>query len=306
MSEVDTALFKAAAEGDVPAIQSALQGGANINTRNPQFPGDTPLIAAAMLGREEAVRYLIQAGANISAGNGNKSTALHHAAIFRHLEVARILIRAHSDVNIKDNEGATPLVYLARDTELVRLLLEAGAEVNVKATFATPLIIAAHSGNAEAVKLLLQAGADVHATGGLLGYTALMSAAQGEGDTETMSLLIRVGADVNARREGTGETALMGAAFKGRTDAMRYLLAAGADVNARDNQGDTALHYAAKNAIVDKKNYSRKLTEMMRILVQGGAKVNTRNFKGETALWYLYCPECDDARGFVLSVGGRE
>jgi ankyrin repeat protein len=73
-----------------------------------------------------------------------------------------MLLRAGSDVNIRDAFGSTALHWAAQrgNEKLVRLLLSKRAEVNVQDEFGeTALIWAAMCGDKAVVKVLLAAGA---------------------------------------------------------------------------------------------------------------------------------------------------
>jgi ankyrin repeat protein len=65
------------------------------------------------------------------------------------------------------------------------------------------------------------------------------------GELDKVVQLIADGAQVNAQFELDGMTALMWAAFMGHIGVCEFLIANGADVNAQDNNGDTALAWAA-------------------------------------------------------------
>lgn len=80
-----------------------------------------------------------------------------------------------------------------------------------------------------------------------------------------MARLIKSGADVNAKNEN-GRTALMYAAWNNVTDVAKVLIDAGADVNAKGNAGETALmHAAARNAV-----------DVAKALIAAKADVNAR------------------------------
>lgn len=91
------------------------------------------------------------------------TTAVHYAAA-QYGSALRLLLPFVNDINFPDDDGATPLVLAAASGEIegVRALLEAGAEVNhVDEWNQTALYSALHSKSAEVVRALLDAGADV-------------------------------------------------------------------------------------------------------------------------------------------------
>ena len=119
----------------------------------------------------------------------------------------------HTDVNIKDALGRTPLHIAAEKgyPEIVLFLVENGADVNIADTNGnTPLIFIIHKmGNLEITRRLLEKGAVVNA------------------------------------QNRTGETALMYAAWRGHSDIVQLLLEYRADVSLKNRQGNTALTLAA-------------------------------------------------------------
>ena len=80
-----------------------------------------------------------------------------------------VLIYAGADVNARDADGVTPLMWAGFQNEtpdIFRLLLDAGADVRARDSRGrTPLMWAAwgKKGTTEILGLLLDAGADVHA-----------------------------------------------------------------------------------------------------------------------------------------------
>jgi ankyrin repeat protein len=91
---------------------------------------------------------------------------------------------------------------------------------------------------------------------------------------------LRHGADVNLSNH-SGVTPLMNACNKYFDLMEKYQLAFlenGADVNAKDREGNTALHYAARN---DDKNGAKTLCDM---LLEFDADISAVNNAGKTAL----------------------
>ena len=147
-------------------------------------------------------------------------------------EYTKKLIEAGANVNEKDSDGRTPLMY-AVFPESVRALIDAGADV--KATDNDGNTALMYTIFPESVKMLIDAGTDVNAKNNK-GETALMHAYF----AESVKNLVKAGADVNAKNN-EGKTALM---FAERVDTLEALIAAGADVKAKDNMGYSAFMYA--------------------------------------------------------------
>jgi len=131
ISDKNAKLIQAAKDGNLPAVQTLLAGGADVNTKNNQ--GTTSLIMAAMNGNTEMVKLLLEKGANVKERNnfflGNQ-TSLIIAAENGHTEIVKLLLAKGADVNAKTNDGKTALV-LAKNkghTDIVQLLEKAGAK----------------------------------------------------------------------------------------------------------------------------------------------------------------------------------
>jgi ankyrin repeat protein len=161
---------------------------------------EVPLVEAARRGDVAAVRTLLQGGANPSAAQGDGLTALHVAAEVGNLEIARMLIAGRADIEAKSRLGGyTPLHLAAGNahTEVVRALLQARANPRAVTTTGgvTPLHLAAKALNGElAVRALVEAGAPVNALERTSGQTPLMCAA-GYGRAAAVRELLRAGAD---------------------------------------------------------------------------------------------------------------
>src|SRR5262245_16240952 len=90
------------------------------------------------------------------------ATPLMYAALYSDAETVRFLLDHGADPNIKNQAGATALMWALDDVEKTRLLVEHGADVNARSEEGrTPLIIAAYQfGSAPIIKLLLDRGAN--------------------------------------------------------------------------------------------------------------------------------------------------
>ncbi|MHC4555843.1 MAG: ankyrin repeat domain-containing protein [Planctomycetota bacterium] len=192
---------------------------------------------------------------------------LHHAAANGEIEHVKLLISQGADVNVKNNDGQTPLHYAARrgHKEVVELLLANGADVNARDRMSkTPVEHAMGGNHREIVQLLIYKGADI---------SPLHFALYMKDEAEARSL-IEGGADVN-RRTPYGTTPLDRAVVAGFRDIVELLIAKGANVNAKDNWDWTPLHSAV---------YGHK--DIVEILIAKGANVNARDGGGRTPLWY--------------------
>jgi ankyrin repeat protein len=249
-------------------IQAALKAGANANARSSNYDAWTPLTRAA-------------------SENENP-------------EVISILVKAGADVKW---HGGTPLLLAARDNKnpaVISALLEAGADVNAKfESNRTVLMFAAlYNDNPEVFPVLIEAGADVGAKDED-GWTALMYAVGNRnpesiyllteedpdddlriedfirgGNPAVVTLLLKAGADAGAR-DNEGFTALMYAAMYNKDPGVfSALINAGADVNARSDYGRTALMHAVAS----------KNVGAVSALVASGADVNVKDNDGETVL----------------------
>jgi ankyrin repeat protein len=170
----------------------------------------------------------------------------------------RYLLAAKIDVNARDSEGKTALMYAAQNTygkdqiAIVKILIENKADVNVtERTYGkSALFDATANGNIEVVKMLIAAKANVRA------------------------------------KDLSGEpilTAAVGYAHRSNTDDLpiiKLLVASGARINDQDSQGITPLMKAAEIG-------KHGEPEIVRFFIKNGAKVNARNRYGQTVLGYL-------------------
>jgi ankyrin repeat protein len=250
----------------------------------------TPLMKAALYGNVQAVRTLVENGADPNAKNGSGATALMWAV--EDAEKTRLLLDHGSDVNARSDDGRTALIIAAGrigSAPVLRLLLDHGANPSdkVPAGGLTPLAEAARAGAGSTVRLLVERGADVKSAGVAALAAALRSdcalcieillplmdskavseamvSAQSipTEDTNKIRLLLDHGADVNAK-DGTGRTTLMWAAYSDYVPAetVKLLIDRGADVNAKSRQDETALSFAAE----------RGRTEPVRLLLDAKA-----------------------------------
>ena len=126
----DTALQKAARDGDVAKLRSLLDFGADPNQRGGN--GNCPLIEAVAAGHLDAVRVLIAAGASSNLTSSGGRTPLIEAAVRGRIEIARLLISAGAGLNVSERGAGTALEAAEREghTELAGLLRRSGARTS--------------------------------------------------------------------------------------------------------------------------------------------------------------------------------
>jgi ankyrin repeat protein len=121
-----------------------------------------------------------------------------YAALYGDADSVRLLLNHGADPNIRNDAGATTLMWAVEDPEKTRLLLRHGANVNARsADGQSPLIIAAgRYGSGAVVKLLLEGGANPSEKASD-GRTPLGAAAFAADDA-VIQMLIDHGAEVQA------------------------------------------------------------------------------------------------------------
>ena len=193
------ALVQAARSGDLVAMKTALQQGADINGESKS--GQRPLYGAAEAGHAEAVLLLIEAGADVNAKSYGHLTALHGAARNGELATGRLLVEhgAPETERILNDVLHVAQMTVRRNPALVDLLQDHRVQMarpEVSGTDTTiDLFTPAMAGDARGVAAALDNGADVNGRDGR-GLEALSWAAL-RGHTDVVNLLIEHGADVN-------------------------------------------------------------------------------------------------------------
>src|ERR1700730_3455665 len=142
---------------------------------------------------------LVKEGAGVNVRDAEGATPLMYAAAVGSIDAMNRLLAAGADVNARNALGSSALTWATKDLAKVRLLLDHGADVNVTSIPGrTPLLVATmNNRSAAVVKLLIARGADAHAAD-KLHATALHTAAVAA-DVDTLRVLLDAKLDVNAR-----------------------------------------------------------------------------------------------------------
>jgi len=126
-----TALSLAAHFGQIDTLEFLIAQGANLDAVSKHPMNVTPLHAAIFGRRIEAAKVLVSAGADVKPKRGGTGwpragwTALHYAAGFGFVELARDLIDKGAELDACADDGKTPLeVALAAGQQEIGQLLQ--------------------------------------------------------------------------------------------------------------------------------------------------------------------------------------
>lgn len=191
------------------------------------------------------VQAIIKAGADVNAKEADGKTPLMYTVEANvSPDVINLLIAAGADVNAQEEQGLSPLSFAAANNlspDIIKVLIEAGADVNCKAANGwTPLMFAArYNSSPEVTEMLLKAGADANPPTLMLAVINNVP--------EVVAALVDSGVDVNVK-DLQGWSQLMAAAVHGKyPEVIHILLEAGADGKALSPDGKTAFEHATDN-----------------------------------------------------------
>ncbi len=261
--------------------------------------GETALSYAIKVNNEVAVKYLLDYGADVNVKNNNDEAPLltllrsetNLESFFTlndnvRLNILKELLKQPKiDLNVKDNDGNTPLFFAIKtnNTRAMKRLLKLGADVNAKNNNGdTPLICAVKKRNIDMVKHLIECGADVNAKN-YNGDTPLISLIkkkrtatfQNTSPNDSQNTLpnnAQAGDVPQQTQLSPGERAAReerrNARETRKLEIIEELLKhPNIDPNITDNSGNTALCYAE----------SRKKFEVMKVLIfHPKIKINDR------------------------------
>lgn len=186
------------------------------------------------------------------------------------------LLEKQIDINIKDPNGNTPLMYACRRGKLniVKILLDKGANIEIANSKGfTALHFAAHYGYLDIVNVLIAGGAEVNVESE--GHTMPLNHAAFSGNPDIVKILLDNGAKIDSIDQH-GQTPLHVASLNDMLDVVRIFLDKGVDIDAKDKNGYTSLHFAC----------CAGSPEIVNILLSKGAKVKNDSIHGLTVLHF--------------------
>jgi ankyrin repeat protein len=231
------------------------------------------------------------------------STPLMYAALYGDVEAVQRLLDGGADPNVRNDAGATPLLWAVDDVSKVRVLLDHGADPNARSADGnTALTAAVLTPRAETVvELLLDRGAQLTEGSG----SALLTHASRTGNEAVIRVLIDHGAKVESARlalaialragcgrcfdlllESAGQqdvnAALAEASQAGDLVTAKRLLDRGADVNAEI--ATVALRQSHFTVLMSAAFSEWAPADAVNLLIEHGGDVNRRASGNETAL----------------------
>ena len=184
-----------------------------------------------------------------------------------------------SQMNSQDDDGCTPLMYLARNgcSDCIEALLNVGNGVNVNATSndsSSAIIFASLYGNVEALKVLCEEGGNANIKT-IKNGSALHCSVFASKSSVVKYLLDNTDIDIQDK-DNSDTSPLMYAVLYNRIECLKLLIDAGANQN-DERDGLSALVYAAR----------RNFQTIISLLVNSGADINFKDEeKGLSVLHY--------------------
>ena len=295
-------------------LQCMMEKGANVNHQDDR--GITPLHNAVSGGNPLLVSDLLESfGADSSLIDAGGKSALHWACGKGLADMVSILGRNNVDLNCRDVNGWSPLMYCAmyNQVDCARAILSDSRALldQRNEDGETALHIAARKGYAEIVRIILQGKPNVNVRDSD-GYSPLICCAlYNQIECARVLLLSDAGIDLNLR-ENDGETALHFSCGRRQLEMARLLLEHNASVDCRDNDGYSPLMCVAFKDLVDEEGNDAlqeaptSAMEAIQLLVEFGATVNIqRPSDGMTVLQLAHDNNDKDMVEYLLAQGAK-
>lgn len=272
--------------GDCENVQSIIDKGLiDIDACLPAPWHSPALVFAAQQDETAIVEILLRAGARIDNVDVRERTACHVAVGWGHADVLAVLLAHAPSLDLADKDGRTPLdiaLYHQYRENIVAMLIKAGAPLRVEERVNLSIAAAKSSAivralldrdvvvsrlrdrfrrtpfhyaadgvhNAALLNTLLSdsvCAADLDLRDASDNTCAHIAAAVGNG--QLLRLFIDAGASIECvNRSKRGRSLLHEACAGGSLECVLLLLAVGVNVNKLTKDGETAWHFAARNA----------------------------------------------------------
>ena len=215
------------------------------------------------------IRVLLENGLDAD----RSATVLLRKLDFDDFEGVKLILDLGCDVNHKGNWKKSPLhqaIIRGRDLKTIELLIDRGADVDAtQYDGATPWFLACAHGRNGVAKFLVQHGANTE-----LGTSEQFLAVCGMGQDERARELLAANPDMFARLSDQHKALIVSAGRTGNQQGLASMLDVGFDISAQDQQGFTALHWAAWYGHL----------ECVKFLIDRGASLAAKNNYGGTVI----------------------
>ncbi len=189
---------------------------------------DTALLRAAAEGDADAAALALRAGADLEARDGQGRTALLLAVTGDHLATARLLVALGASPDALDDRHDTPWLVtgVTGSVEMLEVLLPANPDMTIRNRFGGISVIpASERGHVDYVRRVVETEIDVNHVNDL-GWTALLEAVilgdGGPDHQEIVRILLDAGADASIP-DKNGVTALQHARRSGYSEIVGLL-----------------------------------------------------------------------------------
>ena len=192
----EIAMIIASSTGNLPEVKRLIDQGMDLDHHD--FTGNTPLIYAARYARVDLVQFLLNHGADVNASTHWGTTALKESVRKGNRVVVRALLDAGADVDQTDNlhESAVFDAVKYRRLWAVDMLLARHAHVNIRNDQGyTPMMYAIEQHQARIQAVLVQKSGEENVS---LKY-GIMSSSVAAPPTRTVSNEVRQDMDLGGR-----------------------------------------------------------------------------------------------------------
>ncbi|XP_037747859.1 serine/threonine-protein phosphatase 6 regulatory ankyrin repeat subunit A isoform X4 [Chelonia mydas] len=251
--------------------------------------GHSPLFLAVEAGKLGVCKELLSTHAEAQLSAREKrygDTVLHASCRKRDVEVAKILVEYGAGVDCQNDEGQTPLHVAAweGDEALLKFFHHCKANPNVADKMdRSPLHIAAERGHTNVVELLTEKfHSNVLARTKAQETPLHIAACIHEGE-KVAEMLLKSGADVNVEQEN-GETAMHVAARHGNLRMIKALIEEGGELTSQSKAGECPLHIAVQHCHLPVVEEILNYLATEKSHAEASACVNQENKAGETPL----------------------
>ncbi len=207
-----------------------------LDIEEPNSKRERPIIQAIKNNNYNIVKALIDGGAKLDD--------TLHLALKNNIDIAILLIDNGVDIEVKDSQGKTPLLFAVENNllDLARNLVYKGSNIEaVNNKNLSLLQIASEKGYEEMALYLLNKGAKFDKKDSI-GETVLSKAIR-LNMNNLVQELINKGIDINVKNS-YGETPLIIAAENNNKNLVKLLIDKGANLDLKTNNGKTALDIA--------------------------------------------------------------